>query len=274
MDFIYFLDNIKLPFELPLLIHPITVHFAIAIPIVILLLEIFNLFVKRPSIDRFTTTFLFLLILIYVAAFFAGKADGSHAFSLLGKEGQEELKVHKTLGMFLVYLTVIVFLVKVVSLFVKKNWMMGIYIFLLIGFIGLALKQGKDGGELVYEYGANVEMVSKMDDKIMELEDELDECKTKLEEATKKEEVKEESKTIEEKVPQEKSIEQKEQNATKPLTVESPAETNSSKTQTEQNETPATQKENEHQESMHWLIGGFPPIKTLLKPFWKLHKVL
>ncbi|WP_281950539.1 DUF2231 domain-containing protein [Nitrosophilus kaiyonis] len=198
MDFIYFLDKIKLPFELPLLMHPITVHFAIAIPIVILILELFNLIVKRPSITRFTTSFLFIIILIYIVAFFAGKSDGGHAFSLLSTEGQEELKTHKLLGMYLVYLSVIVFIVKVISIFVKKEWMIGIYFLILLAFIGLTLKQGKDGGELVYKYGANVKIVSQMDDKIMELEDELDECKSKLEEAQKTS-VKEEIKTEAEK---------------------------------------------------------------------------
>lgn len=193
MDFINFLDTIKLPFELPILIHPITVHFAIALPIIILLLEITNLFIKRPYLNVISSTFLFLVILIFTAAFFTGKADGSHAFSLLSTEGQEELKVHKTLGMYLVYLTVFVFIVKILSIFIKKDWMKGIYFLFLIAFIGLTLKQGKDGGELVYEYGANVEMVSKMDDKIMELEDQLDSCKSELEKLkiSKEQEVKE-----------------------------------------------------------------------------------
>jgi len=181
MEFLNFLDTIKLPFELPILLHPITVHFAISLPIIVLLLEITNLFIKRPYLNVISSTFLFLIILIFTAAFFAGKTDGSHVFSMLSTDGQEELKLHKKIGMYLVYFSFFVFLAKILSIFIKKDWMKGIFFLFLIGFIGLTLKQGKDGGELVYEYGANVEIVSKMDDKIMELEDQLDSCKSELE---------------------------------------------------------------------------------------------
>ena len=174
------LDKMKLPFELPLLLHPISVHFLVAIPIIILLLELVNLYLKRPYLNKITASFWFLLIFIFVFAFFAGKTDGSHAFSLLSDEGQKELKEHKQLGMILVYLSLVPFFVKLLSMAIKTRAMQIVYLITLLAFIGGILKQGYDGGELVYKYGANVKMVSKMDDKIMDLEDEVDELKEKL----------------------------------------------------------------------------------------------
>jgi len=71
MEFLNFLDTIKLPFELPILLHPVTVHFAIAIPIIILLLEISYLLIKKHDLNVISSTFLFLDVLCFTAAFFA-----------------------------------------------------------------------------------------------------------------------------------------------------------------------------------------------------------
>ena len=186
MEFLNFLDTIKLPFEVPLLLHPPIVHFAIALPIIVLLLEVVNLFIKRPYLNKITSSFLFLIMFIFILAFFTGKADGSNAFSLLSPEGKEELKLHKTIGMYLVYATIIVFLLKLISIFIKKRALQIIYMLSLVAFIGVTFKQGKDGGELVYEYGANVETILEMGDKIMELEDKVDELNEKIEELKQK----------------------------------------------------------------------------------------
>lgn len=179
MEFLNYIDKIKLPFELPLLLHPITVHFLVAIPIVILLLELANLALKRPYLDKITAIFWFVLIFMFVFAFFAGKTDGSHAFSLLSEDGQKELKFHKTLGMYIVYASILPFIFKLIAIGIKKRAATIIYLVIVLAFIGAILKQGRDGGELVYEYGANVEAVSKYDDKVMDLEDKIDELKEK-----------------------------------------------------------------------------------------------
>ncbi len=241
MEFLNFLDTIKLPFELPILLHPVTVHFAIAIPIIIFLLEITNLLIKKPYINVISSTFLFLVVLVFTAAFFAGKADGTHAFSLLSPEGKEELKVHKTLGMYLVYLSVFVFVLKLLSLVIKKEWMKGIFFLSLIAFIGLTLKQGKYGGELVYEYGTNVEMVSKLDDKLMEMEDEVDElksklqkCQTKIDELSKKETQSASETKV--KTEEETKAEQKSEETTKSTKIKTSQETNTTANETHKEE--------------------------------------
>ncbi len=220
MEYLNFLDTIKLPFELPILIHPVTVHFAIALPIIILILEIVNLFIKRPYLNIITSSFLFFVIFIFTAAFFAGKADGSHAFSLLSPEGQEELKLHKTIGMYLVYATVFLFLLKLLSMAIKKDAAQAVYMVALLVFIGVTLKQGKDGGELVYEYGANVEAISKMDDKIMELEDKIDELETKLKECSSTKEETQQSEAQEVNSQQDKTETVKEQESNATLTLQ------------------------------------------------------
>ena len=182
-ELIALLDGIKLPFEIPLLMHPVTVHFAIALPVIALLLEASNIFVKRRCVGVISSILLFLAALIYVAAFFTGKTDGSEAYSLLSSEGKEELKEHKLLGIYLVYGAAAIFVLKLIFAAISSRIAKIIFTIILAVFVGFALKQGKDGGELVYKYGANVQAISSMDDKVMELEDELSTCKQELEKA-------------------------------------------------------------------------------------------
>jgi len=94
---------VKLPFDVPLLVHPIFVHFVVAIPIIVLLIELINLKAKRPAVSVTSLFLLTLAVIVYAGAFFTGKADGSHAFSLLTPEAKDELKFHKLLGTYLVY---------------------------------------------------------------------------------------------------------------------------------------------------------------------------
>lgn len=183
------LNSIKLPIEIPLLLHSPVVHFAIAIPVIALLLEITNIFIKRRCVGVISSLLLLLAVIVYFAAFFTGKTDGSEAKSLLSADGKEELEAHKLLGTYLVLGVSVLFILKLIFAAMSSRAAKIIFTLILAAFVGFALKQGKDGGELVFKYGANVQAVSAMDDKIMELEEELDSCKNELETCkTKKQE--------------------------------------------------------------------------------------
>jgi len=172
---------VEIPFEVPLLMHPIVVHFAIAIPIIVLILELFNLYFKRRALNVITVSFLLLTIVIYAGLFITGKTDGGDAYDLLSAAGQSELKEHKLLGIYLVYASVVPIIFKTISMLLKNKWAKIIYLVILLTFIGVTLKQGKDGGELVYEHGANVEAVTDVKDEMADLQDEFDEQSEKLE---------------------------------------------------------------------------------------------
>ncbi len=176
------LNSIKLPIEIPLLMHSPVVHFAIAIPIIALLLEIVNIFIKRRCVGVISSLLLLLAVVVYFAAFFTGKTDGSEAYSLLSADGKEELKAHKLLGTYLLFGISALFVLKLIFATLSSRVAKIIFTLILAVFVGFALKQGKDGGELVFKYGANVQALSAMDDKVMELEDALDNCKSKLQE--------------------------------------------------------------------------------------------
>jgi uncharacterized membrane protein len=226
------LESIKLPFEVPLLLHGPVVHFAIAIPVIALLLELTNLMIKRRCVGVISGLLITLAGIVYLAAFFTGKTDGSEAYSLLSGEGKEELKEHKMLGIYLVYGIWVVLVLKLIFMAIQKFWAKALFTLILAGFVAASFIQGKHGGELVYEYGANVKAVSALDDKIMELEDEIATLKEKCKEQPAKVEApatKPQEKAAQEaaQVKEEQTTEQKEEPQThkepQPATSESNA---------------------------------------------------
>ena len=180
------LPVIPLPFDvpevIPVLLHPVTVHFAVVLPLVILILELINLITKRKSLTITVYILFVLLIGVYVSAYATGVIDGKNGGLLLSDEGLEHLKAHKLLGIYLLYLSGLPILLKLLTLAVKKPWAKIVYLVSFVAVIALTVYQAKEGGELVYEYGLNVEAKVNLDDTVEELQDEMDELKEQYEE--------------------------------------------------------------------------------------------
>ena len=206
------LPQIDLPFDIPVLMHPPIDHFLIALPVIILLLELVNLIVKKRAIGVTSFFLLLLTVIAAVAAYFTGSVDGKEAFPLLSEAAQGELKAHKLLGTYLMFASVIVLVFKLFSSMIQRGLMKALYLLVLILFVVGILKQGKDGGELVYEYGVNVQKVQELDSELDDLKEELED----LEEESKKavpaakavEEVKEKAAEVQQKV-EEKEVDVK-----------------------------------------------------------------
>lgn len=175
------IPQIDLPFEIPLLMHPPVDHFAIALPIVVLIIEFINLFAKRRSLSVLSLFFVIIMIIAVTAAYFTGSVDGKEAYPLLNEAGQAELKGHKLLGTYLMLASGVVLLFKLGAMLASRGLVKAFYLLVLVIFVAGILKQGKDGGEIVYEFGANVEMVKTLDDEKFDLEEERDDLEGKLE---------------------------------------------------------------------------------------------
>jgi len=180
------LPTLPLPFPVsevvPVLLHPAVVHFAVVLPLVILILELINLITKRRSLT-ITVYLLFVLLAgVYIAAYGTGVIDGKNGGLLVSDEGLSHLKEHKNLGIYLLYLSGLPILLKLLTLAIKKPWAKVIYLVSFVAIIALTLYQAKEGGELVYEYGLNVEAKVALDDTVEELQDEMDELKEQYEE--------------------------------------------------------------------------------------------
>jgi uncharacterized membrane protein len=156
------LPNITLPFDIPLMMHPPVDHFVIALPFVVLLLELVNLVVKKRAVGVTTFFLLLLTAVAAVAAYITGTTDGKEAFDALSQAGQADLKAHKLLGTYLIFFSVVVLVFKLLSAMIKRGLMKALYFLILILFVATIVKQGKEGGELVYKYGANVEKAASV----------------------------------------------------------------------------------------------------------------
>ncbi len=67
------------------------------------------------------------------ASYFTGVADGKEAFSLLSPEGKEQLKEHKLIGIYLVYISGAMILLKLLWMAFSKVVARLFFIFMLIG---------------------------------------------------------------------------------------------------------------------------------------------
>ena len=174
------LPKIDLPFDVPVLLHPSVDHFAIVLPVIILLLEFYNLFARRKSVGGFSFILIVLTVIAFTAAYFTGLVDGKESYELLSVEGKEELKEHKLLGIYLLLGSVVVLFFKLLAM-TGKGFFKFLFFMTLIAMMLVTFKQGKEGGELVYEHGANIERVKVLDDELFDVKEELEEAEEKLE---------------------------------------------------------------------------------------------
>jgi len=167
------IPEIPLPFDIPGLMHPPVAHFIIALPVIILLLEIVNLIAKKRAIGVTSFFLLILTVVAAIAAFYTGSVDGKAAWDILTQDGQTAVKAHKLFGTYLMLASVVVVLFKLLSSLVQRGLMKAVYLLVLIVFVAGILKQGKEGGELVYTHGANVKIVKIKDDELFDCKDDL-----------------------------------------------------------------------------------------------------
>lgn len=138
------------------MLHPAAAHFAIALPIISLVLGLAYIYKPSELMSKLSTRFMVFASLFLVAAFFTGKADAGLAFESLSSDGQNLLKEHKELGLYLLLSMLVATTVKFLGCYKKlfKLEMLGILMVALIS-AGI-LYQGKLGGEITYTHGANV----------------------------------------------------------------------------------------------------------------------
>jgi len=181
------LPKVELPFDIPVLLHPSVDHFVIALPVVILLLELMNLVMKKKAVSGVSIFLIVLTIIASVGAYFTGLVDGKEAYPALTEAAKEALAHHKLLGTYLMLASGVVLFFKLLSMITGKRIIRVLYILILIAFVAGIFEQGEHGGELVYKYGMNVEQVKVLDDELFDLKEELEEATAKTEVPTESE---------------------------------------------------------------------------------------
>lgn len=235
------LPKVELPFDIPVLLHPAVDHFMIALPVVILVLELINLMMKKKALSGFSFFLIILTVVFAAGAYLTGLADGKEAFPALGEAAKSALAEHKLLGTYLMLASAVLLLFKLLSM-LAGSFMKTLYLLVLIVFVVGIFKQGKEGGELVYKHGMNVEKVKVLDDEIFDLKDALEDAKdTTVKTEVPAETVKSETVEATPKVPALPAVQE--------LPVKSPVEaapvkavTESVKTQVEKEVVPAVEE--------------------------------
>ncbi len=173
----------EVPFEIPTLLHPPLVHFAIALPVIIVILEVFNVFAKltstpeKPRGKTVSALSLFMIVILFfvaLGAYATGVTDATNAWDSLTAEAQSEVKAHKLLGAYIVLSATILLVFKFLSLIGTKSKVF--FLLLTIAFTMLSLQQGKEGGDLVFKHGINVEKVADLTSDLEDAKEELSEA--------------------------------------------------------------------------------------------------
>ena len=174
------IPELPLPIELiPEMIHPAIVHFVIAIPVLLVLIELFNSLFRKRALSVTSLLLIVLLVVISFGAYITGGIDGKLAFDTLSSDAKMELAEHKQIGIYLVYGSSLLLVFKILSMATKAIFLRILFVLILLGFTAGSLYQGKEGGELVYKHGANVQAIVSLDEQVSDLQDDMDDLKSK-----------------------------------------------------------------------------------------------
>jgi len=118
-----------------------------------------------------------------IAAWYTGTQAGPEIYNFLSEAGKEELREHKALGTYLAIAMGIIALIQIAGCRMRKFGLELLAIVLLIGAMATTFKQGKDGGEIVYNYGQPFKayMIQKLLNDAVKEADDADEDEAKVE---------------------------------------------------------------------------------------------
>lgn len=151
------IPDLPLPIAIPEMMHPAIIHFAVALPVIIILLELINLAVRRKLLGSISFVLMVLMALVYLGAYLTGTVDANRAKDLLSPETKALLDAHKNGGIWLVYGSLGVILLKIISVAVKKILVRIVYLLVLVLFFWGATGVVQDGCALTYKHGVNVQ---------------------------------------------------------------------------------------------------------------------
>ena len=146
-------------------VHPLIVHFPIALLFVAALLDTIGLFLKNQDLWKTSALLLYVLgALAAVAALFSGKQAGDSVF--LATEANALLTNHADMAHYLVYFFGGYAALRLVFFFTKLNERSGIrFVMYVLGLGGLVLvwATADRGAQMVFKYGVGVSAVSSFE---------------------------------------------------------------------------------------------------------------
>jgi uncharacterized membrane protein len=135
------------------MLHPISVHFAIVLPLISTVLGVIYLIVKTESASKLYTRSTLLAAIALIAAWYTGSKAGPEIFNYLSEAGKATLLAHKALGLQLAIAMSIIAVVSIIACKLKKYIIQVAAVIALLALSATVFYQGKMGGEIVYKYG-------------------------------------------------------------------------------------------------------------------------
>jgi len=136
-----------------MMLHPATAHFAIALPVVASVFGLIYIFTRTEGMSKISSRLTLVAALAMIAAWYTGNQAGPQIYDYLSSGGKHELLEHKEMGLYLAVAFGFIALLKIAGCRMKKFAIELLAILLLLGATLATFAQGKDGGEIVYEYG-------------------------------------------------------------------------------------------------------------------------
>ena len=141
----------------PTLLHPPLVHFAIVLPLVALIFQLAFSVTNNYNYSQWSTRILFVAALVMVGTWYTGGLEGQDVYPLLSENGQEVLKSHKNLGLYIMIATIALAIVKFVAC-KSRNVILETIVFIgLLAVTSSLAYQGLLGGDVVYKHGGGVQ---------------------------------------------------------------------------------------------------------------------
>ncbi len=154
-----------IPFEVafPHLVHPCIIHLVVALPVVILLLEIINLFTKNRGIGIISFFLMLLLGLTALFAYKSGTVDAETAKKAVSSDVANLIAEHKLLAVYIIYGSVVLVALKILSIMFRNTATRILLLLFLVIFTLMMVNQSKRGKALVYVHGVNVKTDTKIE---------------------------------------------------------------------------------------------------------------
>jgi len=146
------------------LIHPLSVHFAIVLPIIVFIFQSIYLIKKDRVLSKTALILMFVTAFVMIGAWLTGSKEATDVYPLLTEEGQTLLLQHRDLGVTLGIGFAILTGIKLLAYKRECRVMETVFAVLLFLAITQNMIQGKMGGELVYKNGAGVECPEEDED--------------------------------------------------------------------------------------------------------------
>ena len=166
-----------------MMLHPATVHFAIALPLVSAVIGTIYLVKRNNGMAKLSSFAIVVTAVALGVVWYTGNQAGPKIYEFLSEAGKHELLEHKALGLYLAIAMGIIAVAKVLGCRLKKFALEAVAVVATFAVAATVLLQGKDGGELVYKYGEPFRahlMVATFKEAAATVED-SDECDEKVE---------------------------------------------------------------------------------------------